>query len=90
MRGFLILLTILMLLFAVPLVARADEGDFLTEIRAVGFNDYDETLLRNGHTTCALHMQLGDDLTVRLIRRLLAEPEDRARLFLSVSKRTLC
>lgn len=71
MRGFLILLAILVVLLGFgfnAIEAHADQTDdlaFIADARAAGFAEQDDQdLLRNGYIVCALRQQSGADADV--------------------------
>lgn len=66
MRGFLILLTILLAVLGIgySAVANADDQTFLDAARAAGYVNNDQEILRNGYAACALRGETGDNDTV--------------------------
>lgn len=88
------LVVVSLMLAAAPPV-RADDTSFLAAVRDAGFTQDDESIMRDGYMTCAVHMKLGDDMTVRVIWRVWMASGERfddtkPALFLSLAKANLC
>ena len=56
--------TVLALSVALAAPAHADEQSFLDAVHKLGYAQSDQELLRDGHVSCALREQTGDNDTV--------------------------